>query len=64
MRRVVVLGMVAAVALAACGSDDSDSKSSSASETGTRVVAVELVDTGVENPAPPDLDLERAVGIN
>jgi iron uptake system component EfeO len=50
MRRVVVLGLAATVALAACGSDDSDSKSSS-DGGGTRVVAVRLVDTGCGKPA-------------
>src|SRR5262245_51921594 len=50
MRRVVVLAMVAAVALAACGSDDKDSKSSS-DTGGTRVVAVKLVDTGCDKPS-------------
>jgi iron uptake system component EfeO len=50
MRRVVVLTMVAAVALAACGSDDEDSKASPASDTGARVVTVKLTDTGCEKP--------------
>ena len=49
MRRVVVLGLVATVALAACGSDDSDSKASS-DGGGTKVVAVKLVDTGCGKP--------------
>ena len=49
MRRVVVLGLVATVALAACGSDDSDSKASS-DGGGAKVVAVKLVDTGCGKP--------------
>jgi iron uptake system component EfeO len=50
MRRVVVLTMVAAVALAACGSDDSDAKPSS-DGGGAKVVAVKLVDSGCGKPA-------------
>jgi iron uptake system component EfeO len=51
MRRVVVLTMVAAVALAACGSDGKDLKASPASDTAARVVTVKLTDSGCEKPA-------------
>ena len=50
MRRVVGLTMVAAVAVAACGSDDGDAQGSSG-DGGTRVVAVKLVDSGCGKPA-------------
>jgi iron uptake system component EfeO len=49
MRRAVVLTMVAAVALAACGSDDSDASSPS-ERRGTKAVAVKLVDSGCGKP--------------
>ena len=50
MRRVVVLGMVATAALVACGSDDPDA-SSSPEGSGSKVVAVKLVDSGCGNRA-------------
>ncbi len=51
MRRVVGLAMVAAVVLAACGSDDRDSKAASSSDGGARIVNVKLVDTGCAQPS-------------